>query len=378
MRVAIIHYWLVGMRGGEKVLEALCRLFPRADIHTHVYVPQAISPAIKQHRIATTFIARLPFAPKLYQHYLPLMPLALEQLDLRGYDLVISSESGPAKGVLAGADTPHICYCHTPMRYLWDFYHEYLNDSGFFTRQAFRLCSHRLRQWDVLSALRVDHFAANSHAVARRIARCYHRQATVIHPPVDVASFAPADGVFTPPGKNAPYLCLGQLVGYKRADLAVAACTAMRRPLVVAGDGPMRRKLEKTAGPSVRFIGHQNQEEVRSLLRGCRALLFPGEEDFGIVPVEAQAAGRAVIAYGRGGALETVAGGESGLFFSEQTPEALCEAVERFEREEGSFDPTRIAAGVRRFAPEHFDAAFMDLVRTAAERGKAGGESLHP
>lgn len=367
MRVALIHYWLVGMRGGEKVLEALCRLFPQADIYTHVLEPSSISSALKQHNIRTTFVNRLPFAKQCYQCYLPLMPLALEQLDLRGYDLVISSESGPAKGVLTGTGTPHICYCHTPMRYLWDKYQEYLEEACGITRMAMRLLTPRLRQWDALSSMRVDHFAANSHTVAARIQKHYRRESTVIHPPVDVAAFTPSGGNFARPESNAPYLFLGQLVGYKRADIAVKACTATKRPLVVVGDGAFRKKLEALAGPTVSFRGWLDFAALKRQILGCKALLFPGEEDFGMVPVEVQAAGRPVIAYRKGGALETVKEGVSGMFFDEQTESALIAALDEFERMDGNYDPAAINAHAQSFAPEHFDTAFMDMVAKALQ-----------
>ena len=362
MKVALIHYWLVGMRGGEKVLEALCRLFPQADIYTHVYVPEKISPLIRQHKVRTTFINKLPRAARWYQKYLPLMPLALEQLDLRGYDLVISSESGPAKGVLTDALTPHICYCHSPMRYLWDFYPRYLAECGPVSGPAFRLFAHKLRLWDLASSFRVDHFVANSQHVAKRIAKHYRRDAAVIHPPVDAAAFAPKDGIFTRPGPDAPYLCHCQLVGYKRVDLAVQAFTQSGRKLLVVGDGEQRAALERMAGPSIRFLGWQEQQATQRTMQECRALVFPGEEDFGIVPVEAQAAGRPVIAFGRGGALETVRDRETGLFFQDQSVDALNEAVARFEQMEEHFDPQALARHAQAYTAEHFDAAFMALV----------------
>ena len=364
MKTAIVHYWLVGMRGGEKVLEALCRLFPQADIFTHVYDPSAVSATIRQHTIRTTFINKLPFARRHYQKYLPLMPLALEQLDLRGYDLVISSESGPAKGVLTAAGTRHICYCHSPMRYLWDMYQDYLEESGLVTRTAMRLLSPGLRQWDALGSLRVDHFVANSQTVAARIWKHYKRDAAVIHPPVDVAAFTPRDGIFSPPAPDAPYLCLGQMVGYKRADLAVRACTAAKRRLLVIGDGPLRKKLQALAGPTVQFAGWLTEEALKRQIAQCRALLFPGEEDFGIVPVEVQAAGRPVIAYRKGGALETVKENVSGIFFDEQSEASLINAMETFERRAVDFDPAAISAHAGSFAPEHFDRAFLDTVNT--------------
>jgi glycosyltransferase involved in cell wall biosynthesis len=251
------------------------------------------------------------------------------------------------------------------MRYLWDMYHEYLEEHGFLTRLAMRGLTPRLRQWDVLSANRVDHFAANSATVAGRIQKHYRREATVIHPPVDVAAFTPKDGVFTRPAKDAPYLCLGQLVGYKRADIAVKACTETKRPLVVIGDGPLRKKLEAAAGPTIRFLGWRNSQELERHIHNCKALLFPGEEDFGIVPVEVQAAGRPVIAYRKGGALETVREGVSGFFFDEQTAGSLIETLDMFERRADDFDPAAINEHANTFAPEFFDAAFMNLVETA-------------
>lgn len=230
LRVAVIHYWLTGMRGGEKVVEALCRIFPQADIYTHVVRPEALSETITSHPIHTTFIQKLPGSVRHYQKYLPLMPLALEQLDLRGYDLVISSESGPAKGVITRADTPHICYCHSPMRYLWDFYQDYLESAGAVTRLLMRPLFHRLRLWDYASAQRVDHVIANSRTVARRVKRWWGKEAAVIHPPVDISRFSSPHmaGLQNVPGTPEPgsyYLCLSELVSYKRVDLAVEACT---------------------------------------------------------------------------------------------------------------------------------------------------------
>ncbi|MDR3044109.1 MAG: glycosyltransferase [Desulfovibrio sp.] len=363
MKVAIVHYWLVGMRGGEKVVEALCRMYPRADVFTHVVDRTRLSRELLAHDIRTTFIGRLPGAVRHYKKYLPLMPLALEQLDLRGYDLVISSESGPAKGVLTRADTPHVCYCHSPMRYLWDFYQDYLEEAGWFTRGMMRPWFHYLRMWDAVSAMRVDRCVANSRTVAARIRKHWRRDAVVVTPPVDVGAFAPAE--LTRPAEGAPYLCLGQLVGYKRVDLAVRACTATGRPLIVAGEGEMRSALEAVAGPTVRFVGRLDDAAVRAMYAQSRALLFPGEEDFGMVPVEAMASGRPVIAYGRGGALETVVDGGTGLFFGTQDVDALVAALDRFEREEQRFDPLRIAAHARNFGEERFRTEFGAVVEEA-------------
>lgn len=360
MRVALIHYWLVGMRGGEKVLEALCRMYPQADIFTHVVVPEQLSPLLRNHCIRTTFINNLPGSRRHYQKYLPLMPLALEQLDLREYDLVISSESGPAKGVLTRADTPHVCYCHSPMRYLWDFYQDYLEQAGPVVRFAMRGLFHGLRTWDAVSAMRVDRFVANSHHVAKRIRKHWRRDASVVHPPVAVDAFAPQPAMV-----GDFYLCLGQLVGYKRVDMAIRACNVSGRRLVIIGDGEQRAALEAIAGPTVTFMGRQDDGVIRDHYARCRALLFPGEEDFGIVPVEAMASGRPVIALAKGGACETVVDGVTGMLYAEQTVEGLLAALDRFEQEMGKFDAATLAAHAVRFHESRFCAAFAAEVDAA-------------
>ncbi len=327
-RVALIHYWLVGMRGGEKVLEALCRMFPQADIFTHVVVPERISPALRRHAIYQTRVGRLPFAPRLYQKYLPLMPRALEELDLSGYDLVISSESGPAKGVIAPPNAPHLCYCHSPMRYLWDQYTLYLNGAGGLTRLMMPHLAHPLRQWDVTSAARVDGFVANSAFVARRIEKYWRRGADVVHPPVAVQEFAPIPAA----ERGDYYLWVGELTHYKRPDIAVEAFRRLGLPFkMLGGPDKLAKALARQAGPRTQILGKRPFAELKALMAGCKALIFPGEEDFGMVPVEAMASGRPVIALGRGGALETVVEGETGLFFHDQSVEALVDAVERFE-----------------------------------------------
>lgn len=347
-RVAIIHYWLVRMRGGEKVLEALCDMFPEADIFTHVYVPEAVSEKIRRHRVHTTFIAQLPRAARLYKRYLPLMPVALEQLDLRGYDLVISSESGPAKGVIPPSSARHLCYCHSPMRYLWNMMHEYRARSGLVTRLAMPALTHYLRMWDVITASRVDQFVANSENVAARIQRYYARRAEVIWPPVDVAAYERAK----PEDIEDYMLMAGELVAYKRPELAVQAFNRMRAKLVVIGGGEMLDRIRQLAGPTVTVLGPRPFAELRHHYARCRALIFPGEEDFGMVPIEAMASGRPVIAYGRGGATETVIPNLSGQFFYDQTIEAIIEAVERFSA--ADFDPAKIIAHASQFSSEHF------------------------
>ena len=374
LRVAIIHFSLTGMRGGERVVESLCRMFPKADIYTHVVRPEALSQTLLTHPIHTTFIQKLPGSIKHYQKYLPLMPLALKQLDLRGYDLVISSESGPAKGVITRADTPHICYCHSPMRYLWDFYQDYLDSTGPATRFLMRPLFHRLRLWDYASAQRVDHIIANSRAVQRRVKRWWGRESTVIHPPMDVCAFANPDmsqlkNVLGQPVSGSYYLCLGQLVSYKRVDLAVQACTATGRNLIVSGDGPERKKLEKMAGPTVRFVGRAPSEAIPALYAGCKAFLFPGEEDFGITPLEASAAGRPVIAYGKGGALDSIIPDETGLFFEQQNTDSLIATLNSFETTgDTAWNVDRLKARAQGFSEELFrERMETDLQKVVGE-----------
>ena len=348
MKVAIIHYWLVGMRGGEKVIEALCEMYPQADIFTHVYVPEMVSDRIRQHRVIPTFINALPRAAKMYKTYLPLMPLALEQLDLRGYDLVISSESGPAKGIIPPSDALHVCYCHTPMRYIWNMYHDYRDGAGRITRLLMPPLSHYLRVWDVSSAARVDSFVANSATVARRIHRYYGREAVVIHPPVDTNEFS----ITTSAELGDYYLMAGELVSYKRPDLAVRAFNELKLKLVVIGGGEMLEDVRRLAGPTVTVMGSQPFDLLRRHYAQCRALIFPGEEDFGMVPVEAMASGRPVVAFGRGGATETVVDGVTGVFFAEQTVEAIKSAVERLTAID--IDPAKIAAHASQFGRDPF------------------------
>ena len=368
MRVALVHYWLVGMRGGERVLEALCELYPQADIFTLVLDPARISPRIAQHRIQTSFLQKLG-GVRHYRKLLPLMPMALEAFDLTPYDLVISSEAGPAKGIVPRPDALHICYCHSPMRYIWDMQGHYGREAGWFGRLALQACAPRLRQWDVTTAARVDHFIANSNFVARRIEKYYRREATVINPPVDVGRFAIAED----PGDA--YLCAGEITPYKKIDLAVEAFTRNGRPLVVVGGGASRELRDK-AGPNVRFLGAVDDATLAFWYARCRALVYPGVEDFGIVPLEVMASGRPVIAYARGGATETVVAGTTGIFFEDQTVEALTAAVDRFERIAGRFDPHAIRRHAERFDRPKFVAALRshidgcldrDRDRTAAE-----------
>ena len=359
MKVAIIHYWLVNMRGGEKVLEALLELFPGADIYTHVYDPDAVPESIKRHKVYTSYIQKLPLAKKMYQKYMPLMPKALCDFNLQDYDLIISSESGPAKGVVPNPDAYHICYCHSPMRYLWDMYHEYFRKSNPAIRFFMKRFIPGLRIWDVCSANLVDLFIANSGYIAKRVRRYYNREAEVVYPPVDVEKFFPVE--------RKPqdfYLFFGQLIGYKRADIAIEACIASGRKLVVAGAGAKTAQKRRYAKSSlVRFTGRVSDSEVRELYAAARALLFPGIEDFGIIPVEANAAGCPVIAFRKGGVLDTLKEGVTGLFFDEQTPASLIQALDQFESCEDQFrDRAPFTAHVEQFSREAFRKKITRIV----------------
>jgi len=355
-RTAIIHYWLVGMRGGERVLERLLRLYPEADIFTHVYAPEAMSSTIRSRTVKTTFIQKLPGATRHYQKYLPLMPMALEELDLRGYDLVISSESGPAKGVIAAPDARHVCYCHSPMRYLWDHYHDYKASAGGLARLAMPWMFHAMRNWDVTSSARVDQFVANSAFIQKRIKRAWNRDSTVVYPPVAVDLFKPS------PDVTDRYLWVGQMTPYKRADIAMEAFNRLGLPLLMVGEGEMAADLRRRAKSNITIVPKLNFDQLREAYATCRALVFTAEEDFGIVPVEAMASGRPVLAYGRGGALDTVAPDVTGQYFDYQTADGLIAGVEALEAWLPHFDPQAAVSHVRKFAPEQFDAGIRAAV----------------
>jgi glycosyltransferase involved in cell wall biosynthesis len=349
-RVALVHDWLTGMRGGERCLEVFAELFPEAPLYTLLHVPGRVTPVIENRRIVTSFVQRLPGAAARYRTYLPLFPLAIRQFDLEGVDLVLSLSHCVAKGVRTPPRALHLCYCFTPMRYVWDLYDDYVGaGSGLATRVAMPLVAAALRRWDRRTR-GVHEFVAISRHIADRIARTYGRAASVLHPPVDVARFRLAAG----PGEF--YLIVSALVAYKRLDLAVTALTRLGRRLLVVGTGPEERRLRALAGPEVEFLGWRSDAEVAELYRRCRAVLFPSLEDYGIVPLEAAAAGRPTIAFGRGGARETMigvdeAGGEgpTAVFFEEQTVDALLEAVVRFEAVEAAFDPRVLRARASAF-----------------------------
>jgi glycosyltransferase involved in cell wall biosynthesis len=356
MRAAIIHYWLLNMRGGEKVVEALCRLLPEADLFTLFYRPERVSQTIRARRVTASFLN------PLWRHYrslLPLMPMALESFDLRGYDLIISSESGPAKGVLAPSAARHICYCHTPMRYLWDQYPAYRNE---FTASAWKRAlmtplTNYLRLWDYSTAARVDDFVANSGNVAQRIWKTYRRKARVIYPPVAVESFywkEPEDY----------YLIVSELVAYKRIDTAVRLFAKNGRRLRIVGDGPEFGALRNLGHGRVEFCGRVTDNELRELYARSRALLMPGEEDFGMTPVEALASGKPVIALGRGGALESVPTADpvGGVFYDAPQEEELAGAIQKFERIEAGIQPRELQASAQRFSEAAFAASMREVL----------------
>lgn len=360
MRVAIIHYWLLTNRGGEKVLESLCELYPEADIFTHVYDSNAFKDSIiSRHKITQSFISKLPWSKKLYQNYLPLMPLALEQFDLSNYDLIISSESGPSKGVIPAPGKPHICYCHSPMRYAWDMYHDYRSQAGLLKRLIMPPVMHYLRRWDQLSSMTVSNFIANSDFVAKRIKSFYNRDADVIHPPVDFHEFQPSGSV-----PDDYYLLLGQLAPYKKADLAVRAFNKSGRKLKVVGEGEQLQELKKIANENIEILGRCSFSEIKNYLANCKALIFPGVEDFGIVPLEAMASGRPVIAYRKGGALETVKEGVSGIFFDIQSEDSLNESVENFESKLEVFESDAIRSHAEKFSKEQFKSKIASYIES--------------
>jgi glycosyltransferase involved in cell wall biosynthesis len=362
MRTAIVHYWLMNQRGGEKVLDALCRLLPGADIFTLFCDPDTLSPTVRRHRITTSFLNPLR---RGYRSLLPLMPMALESFDLRDYDLVVSSESGPAKGVITSSRTRHICYCHTPMRYLWDLYPAYRNEwtRSRLKRALMTPAAHYLRLWDFASAARVDQFVANSCNVQSRIWKTYRRESEVIHPPVEVESFyhkSPEDY----------FLTVSELVPYKQIDALVRCFSASGRRLKIAGAGPESGRLRAMAAGNIEFLGRVSEAELRELYARCRAFVMPGEEDFGMTPVEALASGKPVIALARGGALETVPS-FGGILYENSA--ALPAAIEQLEALEANIRPAELQAWARRFSPQEFDRKMSArLAMDAPSRVRAG------
>jgi glycosyltransferase involved in cell wall biosynthesis len=359
LKVALVHDWLTGRRGGERVLEALAELFPGAPIFTLFRFPKSQIEDIEARTIRTSFLQRLPFLKSHYRWYLPLYPLAAELFDLQGYDLVLSSSHCVAKGVIPHPDALHVSYVHSPVRYAWNQYFAYFGPEklGFFSKRLIPPMIHTLRMWDVTSSARVDYFVANAAAVARRIQKYYRRPAEVIHPPVDTDFFTP--GVSEP--RRDYDLIVTALVPYKMVDLAVSAYNTNRRPLKIVGDGPEYKRLKAMAGPNVQFLGPVHGETLRDLYRDARLYLLPGEEDFGISIVEAQACGTPVVAFGRGGATETVRPGITGLFFDLPTPTGLLAALDNFR----GLSLNRAAARDQAllFSRERFKSRINDFLR---------------
>ncbi len=380
LRVAIVHHWFIRRGGGERFVEHVSRLFPQADLFALTARPEAVAPELAGRRLTTSFLQHVPGSRRWHRLFMPLFPLALEQFDLGGYDLVLSSDSGPAKGVITGARTCHICYCHSPLRYVWEMYPQYRATAplGLLGRGVFILSSHYLRVWDAGTAARVDYFATNSRTSAARIRKVYRREAEVIHCPIRVEGFRAA------PVRERFYLVLSRLVRYKRVDLAIEACNRLGRELVVIGGGEEAARLRKIAGPTVRLLGEVPDATVRDYLGRCRALLFCGEEDQGLTPLEAQASGAPVIAYGRGGALETVRAtwvGEAlpaaatGVFFSRQDAAAVAEAIEAFERQEAAFSAAAARKQAERFDVSAFYQHMADFVSSCLRQwGELNGD----
>jgi glycosyltransferase involved in cell wall biosynthesis len=368
LKVAIIHYWWLKNRGGEAVVRSIVSMFPAADVFFHVCDEQMVRRALGDSftgRILNTFVSRLPFAKKMYQIYLPFMPLALESLDLSNYDLVISSESGPAKGIITNPNALHICYCHSPMRYLWDMHAEYMLGSGFLRRVLISPLLHYLRIWDVTTSHRVDHFIANSTFVSKRIMKFYRRSSTVIFPPVETS------GYYIGAVTRDYYLVVGEFVKYKKVDLVVRAFNRMDKNLIIIGDGEMYDEIARSAGPNITLLGRASTEVLRKHYSECKALIFPGVEDFGIVPIEAMASGKPVLAYREGGALDYIVDGVTGLFFDEQNEDSIISIVDDFELVETNFDPVVIRDHSIKFDSSRFNeelSSFIDEARFSGSK----------
>jgi glycosyltransferase involved in cell wall biosynthesis len=362
VRVAVVHHWFVTRGGGERVAECIAALFPSAEIFSLVSSPSGLPATLEQRRLHTSFLQKIPLARTHHRHFLPFYPAATESLDLRGFDLVLSSDSGPVKGVRLDPGATHICYCHSPMRYLWDGYEAYRAAMGPLTRAAFTAAVPRVRAWDHRAAQRVTFFLANSKYVADRIRRCYGREAEVIHPPIDLERAAAVAN--EPVGDH--YLCAGRLVAYKRTEILMEACRRAGRKLRIAGAGPEEARLRRLAGSDVEFLGELSTPALWAEYARCRALLFAADEDFGMVPLEAQACGRPVIAYGAGGSLETVRGARdeaTGMYFSEQTPDSVAETMVRWEREgEPKFQPRFATEWAANFSTPAFLEHYCEFV----------------
>lgn len=366
MKVALVHDYLNQMGGAERVVLALHELFPDAPLYTSIYDPRRVDAAFRSIDIRTTFMQKLPLVKKHHQPFLPLYPFAMERLDMRGYDLVLSSSSAFGKGVITRPGTMHICYCHTPMRWCWN-YDEYVEREhlGKVALSILPFFITNLRVWDQTTSMRVDHFIANSPVVADRILKYYRREAVVIPPPVEVSRF-PFDPTTQP---EEYFLVVSRFMPYKRIDLAIEACNRLQLPLLIIGGGRDEQRLKKLAGPTIRFLGRLSDEEVLHYYAHCRALILPGEEDFGITPVEAQASGRPVIAYGAGGALASVIDGVTGAFFHEQTVASLAETLATFD--ESRYDTQAIRNHALEFDKPRFHRRMLQFIEAKMSAEKS-------
>lgn len=358
LKVAIVHDWLTNIGGAERVVESLLKAYPQADLYTSVYNEARLSQF--KGRVTTSFLQHWPLARRKHQLFPVLRTLAFESFDLSGYDLVVSSSSAEAKGVITPTETLHVSYIHTPVRYYWSNYEQYLEDPGFGAlNPLIRLITpffvRRMRRWDYAAAQRPDVLVANSQTVADRITKYYKRSSELVYPPVDIERFSKGDI-----SDKGYFLVVSRLVSYKRFDLAVAACSRLGLKLIVAGDGPELKRLKSMAGPTIEFKGHLSDAEITELYQGCTAFLFPGEEDFGITPVEAMACGKPVVAFGKGGAAETVVDGKTGLHFTEQTIESLVDALRKFGHIK--WDHAAILAHAEGFSEARFIKEIYDVV----------------
>ncbi len=371
LKVAIVHDWLVSSRGGERVLDALCEIFPQAEIFTLFHRPGKVNARIGAHKIHTSFLNGFPGIENYYRYLLPLFPFAVERLPVRGFDLVISSSHCVAKGIIPDPEALHVSYCYTTMRYAWDQYDQYFPPG--LKEKLIAPFMHSLRQWDVTSSARVDQFVAISHFVAKRIEKYYRRDSDVIYPFVDLEHFKPVHGE-----RGDYYLLVSAFAPYKRVELAIEACQRLDRRLLIVGDGQDAKKLRGLAGKRTEFLGSLPDTDLPDLYAGARALLFPGTEDFGITPLEAMACGTPVIAYGKGGACETVEDGRTGIFFHEQSVSGMVKAIQQFESLPGACSPQACRDRAQFFSRQRFQSEFLGLIAKRLESPSRPEEKKSP
>ena len=364
MKIAIIHYWLTGMRGGEKVLENICEIYPKADIYTNVYDRNNISDKINSHNVFTTFIDKLPFSKKIYKYYLPFMPIALKKINLKKYDLIISSESGPAKGIVKGKNAFHVCYCHSPMRYIWDMHNQYLSSLNIIAKNGLRLFKNYLKKWDINSSKNIDLIISNSNFISNRILHCWSKKSVIINPGINLNDFSISND------NKDYYLVLSELVEYKRVDLAINAFNINKKQLLIIGKGPLYNKLLNVSNKNIKFLGWQSEEMKSFYLKNCKALIFPGIEDFGIVPLECMASGRPVLAYKKGGVLDYLKEDVNGMFFNNQTVESLNSCINDFENKKNEFSPKLVQNSIKDFSTTIFKDKLYKVITSNYESYK--------